>query len=84
MDNLKIENIGNALRMSQCPQEAAQFNKVVDTRRHVTKHVLACSDLEYRFYAVLSKTASKWPRVKSPPIEIPRVQTEQKAEKVFE
>src|ERR1700730_19236086 len=42
-----------------------------NTGRHLTKYVLHCLRLESRFYAVLSKAASKWPSVKSTPIEVP-------------
>jgi hypothetical protein len=35
-----------------------RINKDVDTRQPLTEDVLACFDLESRFYAVLSKAAS--------------------------
>ena len=37
--------------------------------------MLSSLDLESRFYAVLSKAASKWPSVKSTPIEVPGTET---------
>jgi hypothetical protein len=55
----------------------------VDTRRPLTKTVLFSLDLESRFYAVLSKAASKWPSVKSTPIEVPGTETAKRHAKVF-
>jgi hypothetical protein len=54
----------------------------VDTRRPLTKNVLSSLDLESRFYAVLSKAASKWPSVKSTPIEVPGTETAKSRESV--
>ena len=42
-----------------------------NTGRHLTKYVLHCLNLESRFYAVLSKAASKWPSVKATPDRSP-------------
>src|SRR4029077_17669755 len=53
----------------------------VDTRRPLTKNVLSCLSLESRFYAVLSKAASKWPTVKSTPIEVARTGTAKRPRK---
>src|ERR1700730_12324696 len=54
----------------------------VDTNRPLTKNVLSSLDLESRFYAVLSKAASKWPSVKSTPIEVPGTETAKSRESV--
>ena len=48
----------------------------------MTKNVLSSLDLESRFYAVLSKAASKWPSVKSTPIEVPGTETAKSRESV--
>src|ERR1700692_625940 len=53
----------------------------VDTRRPLTKNVLSSLDLESRLYAVLSKAASKWPSVKSTPIEVPGTETAKRPRK---
>ena len=58
-----------------------RINKDVDTRQPLTENVLACLDLESRFYAVLSKAASKRPSVKSTPIEVPGTETAKKPRK---
>jgi hypothetical protein len=60
--------VGNSQRESV---RSRTDHKDVDTRRPLTNNVLSCFDLESRFYAVLSKAASKWPSVKATPIGVP-------------
>jgi hypothetical protein len=57
-------------------------HKDVDSRRPLTENVVFSFYLESRFYAVLSKAASKWPSVKSTPIEVPGVETAKGRESV--
>ena len=54
----------------------------VDSRRPLTENVVSSLVLESRFYAVLSKAASKWPSVKSTPIEVPGAETAKGRESV--
>jgi hypothetical protein len=61
-----------------------RINKDVDTRQPLTENVLSSHrPRKSRFYAVLSKAASKWPSVKSTP-DRSRDRNGQKAVKVFE
>jgi hypothetical protein len=60
--------VGNSQRESV---RSRTDHKDVDTRRPWINNVPSCTGLESRFYAVLSKAASKWPSVKATPIEVP-------------
>jgi hypothetical protein len=63
----KCCSAGVASAINKVRQRATLRN----TGRHLTKGVLSFADLESRFYAVLSKAASKWPSVKATPDRSP-------------
>src|ERR1700674_5059501 len=61
-----------AVRVSrQISTKVRQRATLRNTGRHLTKYVLHCLSIESRFYAVLSKAASKWPSVKATPDRSP-------------
>jgi hypothetical protein len=53
----------------------------MESRQPLTENVLACLDLESRFYAGSLESCFKWPSVKSTPIEVPGTETAKRPRK---